>query len=107
MHSIRSLHKMTSMRSIIRRKFSKDLPGKDHILTKAKYEVPDTIVMSKSRTVVKQLQHGPHQHLHIAQADLRKHLLSNKASDQGGYDSDAKVLDDIARNVSTSYPLSD
>ena len=104
MHSIRSLHKMTSMRSIIRRKFSKDLASKDHILTKAKPEVTDTIIMSKSRTVAKQLQHGPHQHLHIAQSDLRKDVLSNKASDQGGYDSDAKVLDDIARNISKKLP---
>ncbi|EFQ93238.1 hypothetical protein PTT_09433 [Pyrenophora teres f. teres 0-1] len=104
MHSIRSLHKMTSMRSIIRRKFSKDLSNKAPILTKDKSEIQDTTTISKSGTVLKQLQHGPLQPLHVTKAALRNDLLSDKTPDQGGYDSDAEVLDDVAKNISKKLP---
>ena len=104
MHSIRSLHKMTSMRSIIRRKFSKDLPSKTHITTPATSEVQDTITVSTSGTIVKQSQHGPYQPLYITKGALRKDLLSDKTPEQGGYDSDAQMLDDIAKNINKKLP---
>ncbi|KAI1562396.1 hypothetical protein PtrEW7m1_010955 [Pyrenophora tritici-repentis] len=104
MQSIRSLHKMTSMRSIIRRKFSKDPSNTAPILTEDKYDVQDTTTISKSGTVVKQSQHGPLQPLHVTKGALKKDLLSDRKPDQGGYDSDAEVLDDIARNISKKLP---
>ena len=104
MNSIRSLHKMTSMRSIIRRKFSKDPPSKALISTPATSEVQDTITVSPSGTIVKQSPHRPYQPLHITKGALRKDLLSDKTPEQGGYDSDAQVLDDVAKNISKKLP---
>ncbi|KAF2026280.1 hypothetical protein EK21DRAFT_115961 [Setomelanomma holmii] len=99
--SLRSLHKMTSMRSMIRRKFSKDLPTKDgdpsaskHKDKKAENEVPATVI-----------QHDePQRKLKVTKDDLRKDLLSDKKPAEGGYDSDAEVLDDIARNIGKKTP---
>ncbi|OAG07545.1 uncharacterized protein CC84DRAFT_1243122 [Paraphaeosphaeria sporulosa] len=102
-YSLRSLHKMKSMRSLIRRKFSRDLakkPSGDHILSKTAKdgETPG------QGTVVKQ-QKGRHDvQVKITKDDLRKDLLSDKRSDEGGYDSDAQVLDDIARNIGKKTP---
>ena len=106
MHSIRSLHKMTSMRSIIRRKFSKNL----------KEQAPDPVagpdatheshksVQSEPDTVLRQVKDGPRQQLQITKDDLRKDLLSDKTPDEGGYDSDAEMIDDIAKNIGKKSP---
>ncbi|CAN9319646.1 unnamed protein product [Alternaria alternata] len=98
MHSIRSLHKMTSMRSLIRRKFSKELPEKAPGVSSAHTQPKQKSTTSIPDTVVKQLK-DPNQQLRITKHDLRKDLLSDKKPDEGGYDSDAEVLDDIAKNI--------
>jgi glutamyl-tRNA reductase len=103
-HSIRSLHKMTSMRSLIRRKFSKELPTKTSGVLSVHAEPKQKSIASISDTVVKQLKHGPNQQLQITKDDLRKDLLSDKKPDEGGYDSDAEVLDDIAKNIGKKSP---
>jgi hypothetical protein len=84
------------MRSIIRRKFSKDMPKKEakalasqHKGTKAEDQ--------QSATVIKHDE--PNRQLKVTKDDLRKDLLSDKKPAEGGYDSDAEVLDDIARNI--------
>jgi hypothetical protein len=107
MHSIHSLHKMTSMRSIIKQKFSRNL----------KEQVPDLVparpdarheshksIQSQPDTVVRQVKDGPNHQLHITKNDLRKDLLSDKKPDEGGYDSDAEMLDDIAKNIGKKSP---
>ncbi|KAF7672465.1 hypothetical protein GT037_009496 [Alternaria burnsii] len=104
MHSIRSLHKMTSMRSLIRRKFSKELPEKASGVSSAHTQPKQNSITSIPDTVVKQLKDS-NQQLRITKHDLRKDLLSDKKPDEGGYDSDAKVLDDIAKNIGKK-PLS-
>jgi hypothetical protein len=107
MHSIRSLHKMTSMRSIIRRKFSKNLKEQAPDLVPAR---PNTkheghkSVQSEPDTVVRQVKDGPNHQLQITKDDLRKDLLSDKKPDEGGYDSDAEMLDDIAKNIGKKSP---
>lgn len=103
LYSLRSLHKMTSMRSIIRRKFSKDLP-KGLLTTPTRPKSKDKSVSEVPATVVKQQRDGPNQQLNITKDDLKKHLLSDRKPDEGGYDPDAEVLDDIASNIGKKAP---
>ena len=56
-------------------------------------------------TVVKQLKDGTNQQLQITKDDLRKDLLSDKKPDEGGYDSDAEALDEIANNIGKKSPI--
>ncbi|CAN9465475.1 unnamed protein product [Alternaria alternata] len=95
---------MTSMRSLIRRKFSKELPEKAPGVSSAHTQPKQKSTTSIPDTVVKQLK-DPNQQLRITKHDLRKDLLSDKKPDEGGYDSDAEVLDDIAKNIGKK-PLS-
>ncbi|KAF2441773.1 hypothetical protein P171DRAFT_465421 [Karstenula rhodostoma CBS 690.94] len=102
-YSLHSLHKMKSMRSLIRRNFSRDLakkPSGDQMLSKNGKEdaAPD------QDTVVKQQKSGPNVQIKITKDDLRRDLLSDKRPEEGGYDSDAQVLDDIARNIGKKTP---
>ncbi|KAF2796459.1 hypothetical protein K505DRAFT_347907 [Melanomma pulvis-pyrius CBS 109.77] len=104
MYSLHSLHKMKSLHALIKRKFSRDLsrtksntqlressPKKEHMI-----EEPDT--------VVKVPRDGPNLQLKITKDDLRKDLLSDKKPEEGGYDPDAEMLDDIARNIGKKPP---
>jgi hypothetical protein len=102
-NSLRSLHRMTSMRSIIRRKFSKDLSRKNSSLYNGQHKVQDAI-SEESDTVIKRPQDEPQRQLKVTKDDLRKDLLSDKKPAEGGYDSDAEVLDDIARNIGKKIP---
>jgi hypothetical protein len=102
-YSLHSLHKMKSMRSLIRRKFSRDLinnPSGDPMLSSVAKEG----VTPAQDTVVKQQNDEPNAQVKITKDDLRKDLLSDKRPDEGGYDSDAQVLDDIARNIAKKTP---
>lgn len=102
-YSLHSLHKMKSMRSLIRRKFSRDLakkPSGDQVLSKNAKEG----VLPAQETVVKQQKGGSNVQVMITKDNLRKNLLSDKRPDEGGYDSDAQVLDDIARNIGKKTP---
>lgn len=105
MHSIRSLHKMTSMRSLIRRKFSKELPKKAPIISSPHLQPRPRNITPAAGTVVKQLKDGTNQQLQITKDDLRKDLLSDKKPDEGGYDSDAEALDEIANNIGKKSPI--
>ncbi|KAL6706093.1 hypothetical protein ACN47E_006009 [Coniothyrium glycines] len=116
-HSLPSLHSlrtMASLRSVIKRKFSKDWPKKGPAAspihatktstktstkTNTKTNIKTKELMQPPDTVIKQSKQGPPRHLHITKDDLRRDLLSDGHPDDGGYDSDAVVLDDIARNM--------
>jgi hypothetical protein len=103
-YSLHSLHKMKSMRSLIRRKFSRDLtkkPSGDAMLSTNAKEGSTPA----QETVVKHQNDGPNVQVKIIEDDLRKDLLSDKRPDEGGYDSDAQVLDDIARNIGKKTPI--
>ncbi|KAF1960048.1 hypothetical protein CC80DRAFT_523249 [Byssothecium circinans] len=99
-YSLHSLHKMKSMHSMIRRKFSKDLSKKPSDATVKSVGVKD----AAADTVLKQSSHGPNLQLKITKDDLRKDLLSDKKPDEGGYDPDAEVMDDIAKNIGKRVP---
>ncbi|KAF2625340.1 hypothetical protein BU25DRAFT_397324 [Macroventuria anomochaeta] len=102
-YSLHSLHKMTSMRSLIKRKFSRDLTKKDSGL-KIHVEATQKVTTSDQDTVVRTSKDEAKQQLKITKDDLRKDLLSDKKPDEGGYDSDAEMLDDLARNIGKKTP---
>lgn len=94
---------MTSMRSLIKRKFSRDLAKKESSL-KIHIEATQKVTTENQDTVVITSKEEARQQLKITKQDLRKDLLSDKKPDEGGYDSDAEVLDDIARNLGKKTP---
>lgn len=102
-YSLHSLHKMTSMRSIIKRKFSRDLAKKDSGL-KIHIEASQNVTTFDQDTVIQVSREEVKQQLKITKEDLRKDLLSDKKPDEGGYDSDAEMLDDLARNIGKKTP---
>lgn len=104
MHSLRSLHKMSSMRSIIRRKFSKDSPGQDSVDPLRRSMAGDNIISEEYNTVIKQPNDGLGAQIQVTKDALRRDLLSDEQPDQGGYDPDAEMLDDIAKNIGRKTP---
>ena len=102
-YSLQSLHKMTSMRSLIKRKFSKDLTEKGSGL-KIHIEATQKVTTEDQDTVVRTTNEEAKQQLKITKDDLRRDLLSDKKPDEGGYDSDAEMLDDITRNIGKKTP---
>src|SRR5690242_1762503 len=102
-YSLQSLHNMASMRSLIKRKFSRDLTKKNSAL-KIHINAAQNVDMSDQDTVVRVPGIEANQRLKITKDDLRKDLLSTKKPDEGGYDSDAKMLDDLARDIGKKTP---
>ncbi|KAG9200140.1 hypothetical protein G6514_007618 [Epicoccum nigrum] len=102
-YSLRNLHKMTSMRSLLQRRFSRDLARKESGL-KIHIEATQKVTKSTHDTAVKALKDKAIQRLKVTKEDLRKDLLSDKKPHEGGYDSDAQILDDLARNIGKKSP---
>jgi hypothetical protein len=103
-YSLHSLHKMTSMRSILRRKFSKDMQKNNSITSNTHHKAKRKPSNKESATVIKHSKHEPRARLNVTKDNLRKDLLSDKKPEEGGYDSDAQVLDDVARNIGKKTP---
>lgn len=91
------------MRSLIKRKFSRDLAKKDSGLN-IHIETTQKVTTIDQGTVVRTSKEEAKQQLRITKDDLRKDLLSNKKPDEGGYDSDAEMLDDLAKNMGKKIP---
>lgn len=104
LHSIRSLHKTTSIRSIIKRKLSKDFYKRKSPSPVQHTQARDESPKSPPDTVIKQQKRASRHQVQITKDDLRNNLLSHKKPHQGGYDSDAQVLDDVARNIGKKSP---
>ncbi|KAJ8109269.1 hypothetical protein OPT61_g7586 [Boeremia exigua] len=102
-YSLHSLHKMTSMRSLIRRKFSRDLVRKESAV-EINLQATQKVATSDQDTVIKSPRAAAKTQLQIRKSDLRKDLLSDKKPDEGGYDSDAEILDDLAKNIGKKTP---
>ncbi len=97
-HSLRSLHKMASMRSIIQRKFSKEYSKKD-LVCSSKHTKTKTKVSKLEHSILPKKTHKAHnEQFSNIKTDLHNHLLSDKKASKGGYDSDAEVIDDMAKN---------
>lgn len=90
------------MRSLIKRKFSRDLK-KDSGLN-IHIEATQKVTTGNQDTVIRTSKDEAKQQLRITKEDLRKDLLSDKKPDEGGYDSDAEMLDDIAKNIGKRTP---
>ncbi|KAF2018218.1 hypothetical protein BU24DRAFT_479598 [Aaosphaeria arxii CBS 175.79] len=97
-HSLPSLHKIKSVHALIKRKLSKDLsklnlagPSQGRASGKETDKAPDT--------VLRKPHDGPNLQLKITKEDLRRNLLTDKGRSEGGYDSDAEVLEGIARRI--------
>ena len=103
-HSIRSLRKVKSMRSVIKKKFSKDFNKKAPSTPTHHSDANEGTPKSTPDTVIKLQKRGPKQQLQITKLELHNNLLSNKKAHEGGYDSDAQVLDDVARNAGKRSP---
>jgi hypothetical protein len=99
-----SLQKISAVHSKLKRKFSKDLSGKNskqHLRRSPHRKAK----LQKSRgNLDKKPQDGPYLYAKATKAELRKDLLSNKKPDEGGYDSDAQILDDIAKKIGKRTP---
>lgn len=95
---------MASMRSIIRRKFSKDAPEKHLDVSHERSMTRNPTISEAPNTVIKHTMRGPKHQPNIKKTYLRDNLLSDKDSAEGGYDSDAKVLDDIAEHIGKKIP---
>jgi hypothetical protein len=102
LYSLHRLHKMTSMRSILRRKFSKDMARK--VSSASGRHTGKNIIHEEPETVVRHLDEDSKQQLKVTKDNLRRDLLSDKTPAEGGYDSDAEVLDDVARNIGKKTP---
>lgn len=102
-YSLHTLQKMTSMHSLIKRKLSKDLTKKDSRL-KILIEATQKVTTGDHGTVVRISKDEAKQQLKITKDDLHKDLLSDKKPYEGGYDSDAEMLDDLARNLGKKTP---
>jgi hypothetical protein len=102
-YSLHSLHKMASVRSILRNKFSRDLP-KANIKPLAHQHKGKKASRGELDTMIKHAKEDAKQHLNVTKDDLRKDLLSDREPAEGGYDSDAQVLDDVARNIGKKIP---
>ena len=91
------------MRSLMKRKFSRDLVKKESEL-KIHIDAAQKVTTIDLDTVVRNSKDEAKQQLRITKDDLRKDLLSDKKPDEGGYDSDAEMLDDLARNIGKKTP---
>lgn len=91
------------MRSLIKRKFSRDLTKKESG-PKIHIEATQQVTTGDQDTVIRTTNDEAKLQFKITKADLRKDLLSDKKPDEGGYDPDAEMLDDIARNVGKKTP---
>jgi hypothetical protein len=104
-NSLHSLQKVKSVHALIKRRLSKDLskttPTSTPKKSKTAKEKHEDVEVD---TVIRVARDGPNLQLKITKSDLKKDLLSDKKPDEGGYDSDAEVLSDVARKISKKSP---
>lgn len=103
-YSLHSLHRIKSVPGLGKKKRSRDMKKTPaNVLTKRQRPRKDSPDV-EPETVIRATQDVPNLQLNITKSDLRKDLLSDKVPEEGGYDPDAEVLDDIARRVSKKSP---
>lgn len=104
LHSIRSLHEVTSMRYIIKKKLSKGIYKKKSSTSAQHAPSRDNSPRTPPNTVIKQQKRASKHQLQITKEELRNNLLSNKRQNQGGYNPDAQVLNNATKNISRKSP---
>lgn len=103
-YSLHSLHKIKSVQALLGRKRSRDMSKKsgDTLGTAATTKKMDT--GEEADTVLRTPKQGHQLQVKITKSDLKRDLLSDKKANEGGYDSDAEVLDDVARKLAKPSP---
>ncbi|OCL11825.1 hypothetical protein AOQ84DRAFT_422197 [Glonium stellatum] len=102
--SSHNLQKIRSVQALIKKKLSRDLSkSRSSILTKGP---PSHATGNEGDhgTVIKINRQGPNTDVKITKEDLRNDLLSDKKPEEGGYDPDAEVLDDIVKRLDRKTP---
>lgn len=103
-YSLRSLHRIKSVHALVKRKLSKDLPKSSPNAQVKSGEIKNNNADKELDTVIKMPRDQPNLQLKITKADLRKDLLSDKKPEEGGYDADAEILDDVAKKMGKRTP---
>lgn len=99
MQSLRSLHKMTSMRSIIKRRFSKDLPKQSLAMDRVHSDTKTSSVAKEPDSIVRQPKIIQSQPPNIPRANLKTVLRSERNIHGSEYDADAVIIDDIGKRL--------
>jgi hypothetical protein len=99
-----SLAKIKSVHALIKRKMSKYLSRHKPSTPPKAADATQPAKNEELGTVVKTPNVGPHAHFKPTKEDLRRNLLSDKEPEEGGYDSDAKVLNDVAKQIGGKSP---
>ncbi|OCK75268.1 hypothetical protein K432DRAFT_176158 [Lepidopterella palustris CBS 459.81] len=103
--SSHNLEKIKSVQALIKKKLSIDFPPRSKSSTHTPgHNVPKTDSLNESGTVIKIARQGANIDIQITKQDLRNDLLSDKGPEEGGYDSDAEVLDDIVKRLGKKTP---
>ena len=100
--SLHRLDRVKSVHALIKRKISRDLSKADSLSPLKSRSPNEKDKTADTDTVIKVPRDVPNSQVKITKEDLRKDLLSDKKAEDGGYDSDAQVMDDIARKVGRS-----
>ncbi|KAF2261460.1 hypothetical protein CC78DRAFT_355595 [Lojkania enalia] len=103
-YSLHSLHRVKSVHAFLKRKLSINSPKTDTDQTPKSNGNQKDEIASDPDTVIKSPRDGPVLQLKLTKDDLRRDLFSDKKPAEGGYDSDAEVLDDVARNIGKKTP---
>ncbi|KAF2204733.1 hypothetical protein GQ43DRAFT_478008 [Delitschia confertaspora ATCC 74209] len=94
-----SLAKIKSIPNLVKRRLSKDCPRPKSNLRSECTLFEDDGNDVELGTVVKTPREGPNPHVQITKENLRNDLLSDKPPEEGGYDSDAEALEEIAMQI--------
>ncbi|KAF2742562.1 hypothetical protein M011DRAFT_481604 [Sporormia fimetaria CBS 119925] len=93
-----------SLRSLLGKKRSKEIKSKPSSVRSKKQPSKPFSSRLAPDTVLRTPNEGPNLQVKITKSDLRKDLLSDKCPEDGGYDPDAEVLDDAAKQVGRKCP---
>lgn len=99
-----NLQKIRSVQALIKKKLSRDL-SKSRSTLQAKGPASHTTGNENGQgTVIKISRQGLDTDVRITKEDLRNDLLSHKKPEEGSYDPDAEVLDDIVKRLERKTP---
>jgi hypothetical protein len=98
-YSLHTVHKIKSVHAFLKKQMSKNQTKAATYDTAGDHPPNKRSGSADLDAVMKTPIQGPKLQLKITKADLRKDLLSDKKPEDGGYDPDAEILDDIAQQM--------
>lgn len=100
-----NLQKIRSVQALIKKKLSRDL-SKSRSTLQAKGPASHTTGNENDQgTVIKISRQGLDTDVKVTKEDLRNDLLSHKKPEEGSYEPDAEVLDDIVQRLERKTPV--